>query len=270
MSKTKKPKTLLIGWDAADWNVITPLINKGVMPTLANLISKGSHGKIATLNPPLSPLLWTSIATGKRAYDHGITGFTELGPDQKTVRAIRGSSRTAKTFWEIFSENNIKTNVIGWWPSHPAEAVNGHMVSNFYGLCNISYGEEWPMMSRTVYPNKVEEVLKELRLHPGELTPEILKPFFPDAENLLSNNDEVLRSVMKILAHCSSIHNATTWLMENTEWDCTAVYYDALDHFSHLAMKYHPPKIDGISSRDFKNYHYIVEAAYRFHDMMLD
>jgi tetratricopeptide (TPR) repeat protein len=144
------------------------------------------------------------------------------------------------------------------------------MVSNFYGLCNTSYGEEWPMMSNTVYPRTVEDVLKELRLHPGELTPEILKPFFPDAENLLSDNDEVLRSVMKILAHCSSIHNATTWLMENTEWDCTAVYYDALDHFSHLAMKYHPPKMDGISSRDFKNYHYIVEAAYRFHDMMLD
>ena len=270
MKSQKRNKTLLIGWDAADWNIINPLLEKGLMPTLDRLIKNGSHGKIATLNPPLSPILWTSIATGKRAYDHGICGFTEVAEDQKTIQAVRGSSRKAETFWDIFDRNDIKTNVVGWWPSHPAEPINGTMVSNFYGMCNVPFGEKWPILENTVYPENLSDLMAELRLHPGELTPEMLKPFFPEAENLLSDNDEVLRSVMKILGHACSVHNAATWLLENTEWDCTAVYYDAIDHFSHLAMKYHPPQLEGILDKDFKNYNYIIEASYRFHDMMLE
>ncbi len=270
MKKNQKTKTLLIGWDAADWNIIYPLIKKGAMPTLAKFINAGVHGKMATLDPPLSPILWTSIATGKRAYHHGITGFTEIAEDGKTVRAVRGTSRKADSFWDVFNANNIKTNVVGWWPSHPAEEMNGSMVSNFYGMCNVPFGEDWPMLTETVTPQKHENILKELRVHPGELTSAMLQPFFPDATNLKSEDDEVLRSVMKILAHTASVHNATTWLMQNTEWDCTAVYYDAIDHFGHLAMKYHPPQLPGIDDDYYKKYHFIMEAAYRFHDMMLE
>ena len=69
----KTKKVLLIGWDGADWKIINPLIEAGEMPTLKNLIEEGVMGNIATLEPSFSPMLWTSIATGKRAYDHGIT-----------------------------------------------------------------------------------------------------------------------------------------------------------------------------------------------------
>ena len=61
-----KKKVLLIGWDAADWKVIHPLIDKGFMPNLGKLIGEGVMGNLMTLDPPLSPMLWTSIATGKR------------------------------------------------------------------------------------------------------------------------------------------------------------------------------------------------------------
>lgn len=57
-------KVLLLGWDAADWKVINPLIDQGKMPNLARLVEGGVMGNIATLQPLLSPMLWTSIATG--------------------------------------------------------------------------------------------------------------------------------------------------------------------------------------------------------------
>ena len=69
---TKRPKVLLIGWDAADWKIIEPLMAQGQMPTLKKFLSDGVHGNLATLQPVLSPMLWTSIATGKRAWQHGI------------------------------------------------------------------------------------------------------------------------------------------------------------------------------------------------------
>ena len=41
MSQRIAKKVLLIGWDAADWKVIMPLIKAGKMPTLAKFISEG-------------------------------------------------------------------------------------------------------------------------------------------------------------------------------------------------------------------------------------
>src|ERR1700720_3119219 len=83
-----KPRVLLIGWDAADWKVIEPLLEAGQMPNLARVIAGGVRGNIATIYPVLSPMLWTSIATGKRAYRHGIHGFSEPLPNGTGVRPI--------------------------------------------------------------------------------------------------------------------------------------------------------------------------------------
>ena len=58
-------KLLLIGWDAADWKVIDELMAEGKMPTLKRMVEEGTSGNLRTLQPPLSPMLWTSIATGK-------------------------------------------------------------------------------------------------------------------------------------------------------------------------------------------------------------
>ena len=78
-----KKKVLLIGWDAADWKVIHPLMDQGWMPSLKSLVENGVSGKMATLDPPLSPMLWTSIATGKRPFKHGIHGFYRSGSGQR-------------------------------------------------------------------------------------------------------------------------------------------------------------------------------------------
>ena len=40
----KKNKLLLIGWDAADWNIIWPLIAQGKMPALKKIIENGVYG----------------------------------------------------------------------------------------------------------------------------------------------------------------------------------------------------------------------------------
>ena len=40
MSKRLAKKVLVIGWDAADWKVINPLLDAGLMPTLEKLINK--------------------------------------------------------------------------------------------------------------------------------------------------------------------------------------------------------------------------------------
>ena len=266
----QKPKLLLIGWDAADWQIMEPLLREGKMPSLSRLLQNGVKGNIATLSPPLSPMLWTSIATGKRAYDHGIHGFVEIDSARGEVIPVRSTSRKVKAAWNILNEAGLKTNVINWWPSHPAEKVNGVSVSNHFHHEAPPFGEKWPLSPSSIYPHHLSDTLASLRLHPAELTLQHVLPFIPSAAELDPEKDPVLKSTMRVLAHCSSVHNAATYVMENSEWDFMAVYYEAIDHFSHLAMKYHPPKLEGVDEDEFQLYKGIVEAGYRFHDMMLD
>ena len=58
---------------------------EGRVPNLARLMREGAWGPLRSREPLLSPLLWTTIATGQRPQDHGILDFVEPGPDGKAV-----------------------------------------------------------------------------------------------------------------------------------------------------------------------------------------
>jgi predicted AlkP superfamily phosphohydrolase/phosphomutase len=171
---TAPRKVLLIGWDAADWKVIHPLLDAGKMPHLARFLEQGVMGNIATLQPALSPTLWTSIATGKRPYKHGILGFSEPDPVTGGIRPITNLSRKTKAIWNILNQEGKNTITVGWWPSNPAEPLSkGVMVSNDYQHAHGSSTfepEKWPLKPETIHPERLVRHLKDLRFHPAELT----------------------------------------------------------------------------------------------------
>lgn len=262
-------KVLLVGWDAADWRVIRPLLAEGKMPHLARMMAEGVSGNMATLQPALSPMLWTSIATGKRPYKHGIHGFTEPRSDGQGVQPISNLGRTAKAMWNILHQAGKTSNVIGWWPSHPAEPIRGVMVSNHFQQATAAPGRPWAMHPGLVHPHRLAKALSEFRVHPSELTDEDLGPFVPLGAKVDQSKDPRLRTLAKLIAEVSSIHGAATALMQLEPWDFTAVYYDGIDHFSHAFMGFHPPRRPNVNEEDFEIYSGVVEAAYRFHDQML-
>lgn len=266
----KRPRVLLIGWDAADWKVINPLMDSGMMPALESLVNKGSIGNIATLDPPLSPMLWTSIASGKRAYDHGILGFLETTEDGEQLKPISSASRKSKAIWEILNSRGYKTQIYGWWPSHPAEPVDGIMVSNFFGKATKgSWWNDWPKSSNQVHPPELQEQMDALRVHPSELTYEQMAPFIKDIDSIYLKKDPRATHLAKDLAECLSVHAAATFGIEHHEWDFAAVYFNAIDHLSHVFMRYHPPRQEYIKEEDFELYKDVINSTYRFHDMML-
>jgi predicted AlkP superfamily phosphohydrolase/phosphomutase/tetratricopeptide (TPR) repeat protein len=262
-------KVLLVGWDAADWRVIHPLMDAGKMPNLQRLVERGVMGNLATLHPVLSPMLWTSIATGKRPPKHGILGFTEPTPDGAAVRPVSSLSRTTKAFWNILHQQGLRSHVIGWWPSAPVEPIDGVMVSNHFHHAVGPLEVPWPLPPASVHPARLRDTLAELRFHPCELTPEQVLAFVPRAAEIDQDRDRRLAMVMKTLAECATVNNAATWALANEPWDVAAVYFDAIDHFCHGFMKYHPPRRPFVPERDFELYSGVVEAGYRFHDLML-
>ncbi len=264
-----RKKVLLIGWDAADWKIANPLIDQGLMPTLDDFINHGVIGNLATLRPILSPMLWNSIATGKRPDKHGILGFMEPDPQTGGVRPVTSTSRKVKAIWNILTQKGYKAHVIGWFAGHPAEPINGVSVSDLFPYAVGALDKPWPLPPGAVYPESLRDEFAKLRMHPAEVTEAAILPWIPRAAEIDQEKDKGLQSFAKILSENCSIHNAATWILQNEEWDFLAVYYNGIDHFCHGFMHYHPPRMEGIPEDRFEIYKDVVNGAYRFHDMML-
>jgi predicted AlkP superfamily phosphohydrolase/phosphomutase/tetratricopeptide (TPR) repeat protein len=269
MGEPLAKKVLLIGWDAADWKLINPLLDQGLMPTLDDFVNHGVMGNLATLRPILSPMLWNSIATGKRPDKHGILGFMEPDPQTGGVRPTTSTSRKVKAIWNILTQRGYKTHVLGWFAGHPAEPVNGISVSDLFPYAVGPLDKEWPLPPGAVHPESMRPTFAELRMHPAEVSEEAILPWIPRASEIDQEKDKGLQSFAKILAENCSIHNAATWILQNEPWDFLAVYYNGIDHFCHGFMHFHPPRMQGIPEEKFEIYKDVVNGAYRFHDMML-
>jgi hypothetical protein len=263
-------KLLLVGWDAADWKVITPLLDAGELPCLERIINQGVMGNLTTLTPILSPMLWTSIATGKRANKHGIHGFVEPDPHSGRLRPVASTSRRVKALWNILSQEGLRSHAVAWFASHPAEPINGVCVSNLYHHAVAAHGQPWPLQPGTIHPLRLEETLARLRVHPGDLLGAHLLPFVPKAAQIDQDKDNRLVALAGILAECGTVHAAATWILEHEPWDFLAVYYDGIDHVGHGFMAYYPPRMEQVSEPDFELYKDVVHGMYRFHDMMLE
>lgn len=264
-----KKRVLLIGWDAADWKVINPLLDQGKMPNLEKLVRNGVTGNLASLRPELSPMLWTSIATGKRPFKHGILGFTEPDPEGKGIRPVSNLSRKTRAIWNILNLQGLRSVVVGWWPSYPVEPINGVMVSNHYQKAVGPREKPWPMQTGTVHPSRLHKNLKELRAHPQDLDPGLIGLFVPDFHKIDQEKDQRLEGIAKIIAEATSINNAATAIMHHEPWDLTAVYFDAIDHFCHGFMNFHPPRLPWIKEEDYLLFKNVVESGYRLHDIFL-
>ena len=271
-----RKKLLLVGWDSADWKIIHPLLDAGELPGVARLVESGVSGNLTTLEPQLSPMLWTSIATGKMAYHHGVPGFTEVDPRTGAVVPVSAATRQCRALWEMLGERGLRSHVVSWFATQGEQHLDGKMVSNMF--CHLSGTQkdqdpsEWPAPPPgTYWPPELAETMDDLRLSPHEIDPdEVIRLFVLNAPEVDQTKDKRLWMLAQKLAEAFSTHNAATHLMEaDPEWDFMAVYYRAVDEISHLFMPYHAPRMEGIPEADFEMYRDVVNSTYRLHDLFL-
>ena len=273
---TARRRLLLVGWDSADWKIIHPLLDAGVMPAVARLVEHGASGNLTTLEPQLSPMLWTSIATGKMAYHHRVPGFTEVDPRSGKVVPVSAATRQARTLWEMLGERGLRSHVVSWFATHGERDLNGCMVSNMY--CHVRGAKEgqdpseWPPSPPgTFWPESLRAELDPVRVSIHDLDPDqILRLFVPEAHLVDQEKDKRLFGLGQRLSETFSVHEAATHLLANhADWDFMAVYYRAIDEVCHQFMPYHPPRMDGIPEKDFELYRHVVTGIYRLHDLLL-
>ncbi len=114
--------------DGLEWSVIEPLLAQGRMPHFAKLLANGTGGRLRTLVPTFSPVLWTTIATGVGPKEHGILHFAELDAQNRPKAdglPYTSNTRKVPAIWNIASDANRDVLSVAWWVSWPAEPLAG-------------------------------------------------------------------------------------------------------------------------------------------------
>jgi predicted AlkP superfamily phosphohydrolase/phosphomutase/Flp pilus assembly protein TadD len=127
----ESPRVIVLGIDGLDPQTIDLLMAEGQMPNFARLRQDGAYGKLKAAKPLLSPILWTTIATGKGPAEHGIGHFVAVDAGKGGKLPVTSAMRQVKPVWQIASEQaGIEVATVGWWATWPPEEVNGYVVSD--------------------------------------------------------------------------------------------------------------------------------------------
>ena len=273
------PVTLVIGIDGADWDILDPLIARGGMPHLARLRDEGVSGPLATLTElPISPVIWTSIATGKLPAKHGVTWFLVDAPDGGRV-PVRSHNRRVKALWNILAEKDRPVGVVGWWATAPAEDVgSGVVVSDalgWHGFGSSGRGmadaeKVWPAQRASEFASLIpplqqidfEFARRFFRLDAREYYERSFQPSRssePDPANPIQLFQEYAATT---IGYGASAHR----ILEGGATDLLLVYFESTDSLSHLFMKYAPPRQEHVSAEDFEKYGEVVDRWYEYVD----
>jgi predicted AlkP superfamily phosphohydrolase/phosphomutase len=144
LRRAKIRKLIFIGFDGLDPRLTEQWMSEGKLPNLARLRETGGYKRLRTTYPALSPVAWSTFATGVNPAKHNIFDFLnrslesyapELSMAQVTppVRKWRRprveSLRRSQSFWTILGRHQIQSTVLRVPVTFPAEKFNGRMIS---------------------------------------------------------------------------------------------------------------------------------------------
>ncbi len=269
-------KVLIVGWDGADWLMIRPLLRAGRLPHLAGLIERGVSGELRSQMPLLSPLVWTTIATGRPVLDHGIADFLVQDPDSGALVPISSASRKVHALWTLLEPFGLTVDVVGWWATWPAEAVRGTMVSDrvAYQLFDIEDGSN----EGKVHPPELWSDVQARLVSAEEIGHDELSRFVdvsPEEVDRLWNSlpperrqENKVNHLRKILATTMSYHAIILSLLED-QADLTLAYYEGTDTTGHLFARYLPPRMAGVTEEEVRRFGAAMPEFYAYADELL-
>jgi hypothetical protein len=280
-TKAEAPRSatpvLIIGIDGATWDLLTPLVEQGRVPHLAQLMRRGAWGPLETIEPTESPAIWTTVATGRLPEAHGILGFEGV-PGQTMTTLPTSEMRRVRAFWNILSDAGRTVGTVGWWATWPAEAVNGYIVSDraTYTRMEAAIRDEGEK-THEVFPEALAPEVRRLVRAPGALEPAEVLRFMPladdEVEGLIHGTEyrhgSLLPEFRYVVQSDRSTADIAVHLLETHPTDVTAVAFYGVDTVSHLAWHFmQPEKFPGVSitAQARAKFAHLIENYYAFLD----
>jgi predicted AlkP superfamily phosphohydrolase/phosphomutase len=149
----KIQKLIFLGLDGLDPGLAERYMSEGKMPNLKKLREEGDFQRLRTTFPALSPVAWSTFATGVNPARHSMFDFLNRSlnsymPELSSSRVsnpermlklgkyriplgrpIVEMRRKSKTFWHILGERQIASTVLRVPITFPPEKFNGRMLS---------------------------------------------------------------------------------------------------------------------------------------------
>jgi hypothetical protein len=284
------PRLSMILLDGASLEFIAPVAAQGRLPHFGKLLDDGAVMHLATLRPTQPAPVWTSIATGKLPFRHGIRSAATyafrggerniaLLPDYCYAQALvrfgflteephTSAAVLSTPFWEILGSFGISTGVVGWPLTFPANALRGYLVSDEF--------------ARTTAPSsRIALAGDPAIVYPEELLPVVQRAYDAVTPALASSSlagasvpwpayeGENGGATNPILLDRASEHVATT-LQNDQPAQVTAVRYPGLDAMGHQYLRYAMPRTFGdVSDEDRRRYGRVLEQYYSYLDAMI-
>jgi predicted AlkP superfamily phosphohydrolase/phosphomutase/Flp pilus assembly protein TadD len=264
MAESTTGRVVLIGWEAADWEIARPLLHRGWMPNLQLLMNRGRSAILRAPAPLLSPTLWTSMMTGVPPMRHGVLSWNQMRDDGSALQPTGRSARQVPAIWHLLEDQSIPTSVINFPATHPAQHLGATSVSNVF-VDSTDPAEA----AASVWPPALREDFSKLRIKPDEIDAASILSFIPKAAQINGRIDPRPGLLAQILAQTATVHAVITEALSADDWRFAALCYTGLQQICQAFMAYHPPRRGDVSEFECDLYQNVVTGAYRFHDLML-
>jgi len=207
-------KVLFIGLDGSTFDLLDPLMQKGLMPRLEAFIGEGVRGLLETTIPPITPTAWVSWMTGKNPGKHGVFEFLlrRKGSMALPDQPVSARARDGLPFWDVLGQMGKRAIVTNMPCTYPPTMVNGLMVADFLtprGRRDFTYPE-----------SLLAEV--EARFGPYQL--------YITEVYARGKVDNILNQLFDELQYKTKVNR---YLMDNYDWDVFATHYWGTDRFQH-------------------------------------
>ena len=251
-------RLVLLGLDALDWSLVDELVERGVMPALGGLLRRAHQATVRMRPPLLSPIIWTTIATGQPADVHGVLDFVEPDPEGGQPRPVTSLSRKVPALWEMAAAAGRRAAVIGWWGTFPAHAPAGCTVySDRLTEQLMGIEETRPGLAD---PPEAAARARSLVVRASQITPPMLAPFATVTAEELANVpagpaawDSPIGGLARLVAATVTVERLTeAELARGTQ--VVLSYLEGTDTVGHLFGAYRPPpmpRVDAASARRF-------------------
>jgi len=232
-----KKKVLIIGLDGATFSYIFPLMKKGGLPHISELIKEGSWGYLESTIQPITGSAWPSFMTGMNPTKHGVFDFIQQEV-KDDVSLVNSRSIKAETIFDMLSRHKKKVISINVPVTYPPWKINGIMITGMLS----------PENADITYPKELKKELNDYRVDIRTSYREGKEQeFIDDITDLL-----LMRTRMTIK------------LLKEYQWDFAMVVFRGTDVIPHYFRKYmdkeHPEYAK--SDKKFKNAIYdIYEEA---------
>lgn len=266
---------MVVGWDGADWALLDPLLQAGKLPHLARLVARGRTYDLSTFEPMASPLIWTTIATGRTPVDHGVADFQETDPKSHVLIPVTSRSRKVPALWNAASARGISVGVVGWWATWPAEKVKGFLVSD--RAAPVLFNPE--TLSRSPALTWPEGLADGVRIVLGrEGSPgyddvakgvAVTREEFETAVAAGKDLADPVTGYRKILGTTRVIGRITLDLYDRERPELLMVYFEGTDEIGHLLGRFRPPRLPGVTDEEARKFGNGVDAFFAEADLLL-